>query len=160
MKKRRQSQAGMTLVELMLASGILATTLTMIFTSMIGISVVGRINDSRLQAVAAVSGVIEEINGLPFSELLTYVPPNDLHAPGVYHQVQVEFVVSGDSDSGSESTSTSVETITIPVGADFDVDEDLNMQNGPVEVRVTLTWQEESGHVFQFKTSTMKGQIP
>lgn len=155
MKRTTKNEAGMSLIELMFATGILAGTLSMVFTSLIGISVVGTTNEGRLRAATTVASVLEEVNALSFADTLKYAPPSDLSAPGVYHQVQVEMLLSSSSGDDEESPGTAVVT-ALPVATGFNT----TSVPDPVEIRVTLTWQEQNGRIYQVNGSTIKGKVP
>ena len=149
MDKIRREEAGMTLLELMFACGIAATALSLIFGSLISISVVGRINESRSAAVTALDSVMEEIRSIPYGELLTYFPPDDIEGPGTHRVVEVACLIPGGGENEGESYSR------IPLPLEEGTQPILP---NPIEVEVTLTWQEDSGHTFQVKASTLKGR--
>lgn len=141
----RASQRGMTLLELMFACGILAVALSMIFGSLISITIMNRVNAGSTVAISALSSIMEELNTLPFDQIKTYVPP-PLQTPGVQHAVTVELVLPGAG--GGEPT-----TVPIPLPNGFS-----GAIPNPVEIRVTLVWQESSGHAFQLTAATTRGR--
>lgn len=143
--QRRGRKCGMTLLELMFACGILALALSMIFGSLISITIMNRVNAGSTVAISTLSSVMEELNTLPFDQILSYVPP-DLLTPGVQHAVTVELVLPGAG--GSDPT-----TVPIPLPSGFS-----GAIPNPVEIRVTLLWQESSGHTFQLAAATTRGR--
>lgn len=137
---------GMTLIELMFAAGIVAMALAMLFGSLLSLSLMGQVNKSRMDAIASLNTIMEQVNTLPYEALVTFVPPVDSCGPGVSRQVSIQFVVPG-----AEGTDPSLVSIPLPAGY-------ANPIPNPVEVRVTLAWQEQNGYVFQIMASTMKGR--
>lgn len=149
MKKIRRTEAGMTLIELMFACGILAMTLSMIFSSLIGISVIGRLSESRTTASTTLASLIEDIQSMSFNDLVAYVPP-PIEGPGVSHTVEVECVVDAEAEEeGLEEAAT----VPLPIPADYD-----GPLPNPLEVRVKLTWHEANGFTFQASASTLRGR--
>ncbi len=168
MKHKRRRNQGLTLIELMLALGISATALSMMFVSLMTLSVIGQLNESRAMATASVASVLEEVNNLSFAELLEYVPP-ELEVPGVAYAVEVAAVLPGDlygdypdypdypdysREEGWGGTTGGISEETIPLPLDENFDGELP---NPVEIRVVISWEEASGHVFQVTGSTMRG---
>lgn len=157
MKRILRDKAGMSLIELMLATGILAGTMTAVFTSLVAVSVIGTTNESRTRASLALASILEEINVLPFSDVLKYAPPATIKTPGVSHQITVEMLLSAqEDDDESSSQSSNVTTVSLPVATGYNTSQIPN----PVEVRVTLAWQEANGRVYQVRASTIKGKVP
>ncbi len=155
MRRKLQQNSGMTLLELLFASGITATALSMIFGALIGISVMGELNESQALAASTVAGVMEEIRTLSFEELKNYTPPN-LHGPGISYLIQVDAMLPGEgSDTETEAaegtTTSEIKALPLPLPSEFD--EELP---NPLELRVTLTWQEDSGHAFKMTAATLR----
>ncbi|MBP8129634.1 MAG: type II secretion system protein [Candidatus Hydrogenedentes bacterium] len=140
----KRNDAGMTLIELMFACGILALAFSMIFGSLISMSVLGRVAESRTQAATVLASVMEEIRGIPFDDVLQYTPP-DFEGPGVGHSITVECAAAG----GSEGEGPAM--VALPLAADFG-----GKLTNPLEVRVTITWRETSGHTFRASASVLK----
>lgn len=142
MKVSRRSNTGLTLIELLFACGIIASTLTVIFTALIGMGMIQKNNASRLEAVDTLSSVLEEINNTAFTEVLGYVAP-EFEVPGVARTIEVALLKTDGTP------------VKIPmIVSDFKTAEWPNI----VEVQVTLKWQEQDGRVYQIKGSTTKGQ--
>lgn len=142
------NEAGMTLLELMFAAGVVAIALSMVFGSLISISVMGEISESRTAAATALSSVVEEMRTMNLEDLLDYTPPA-IEGPGEQFVVTVELVLSNDSTLTTESE----QLVAVPVADDFD--EDLP---NPLPIRTTLTWQEDTGHVFRTTTTAYLGR--
>ncbi len=144
MRKKAARNAGMTLLEIMFAAGIVAMALAMLFGSLLSLTVVGQVNEGQMAASACMTTLMEEINTLPYESVKAYIPPTSLNGPGVSREVALAFVVPKENGT--------VEYPAIPYTG-----EDKNLPN-PVEVRLTLTWKEENGQVFKMVTSTVKGR--
>ena len=160
MDTRRSNTAGMTLLELMFAAGIVATVLGMVFGSMLTMSKIGDLNESRVAAITALSSVLEEVNTLPFDQVLEYVPP-ELKVPGVGYEVMVELVPPGSHDGYDDGMSPGESYPSYPEqeeeGIPLPISSESQIQiPNPVGVRVTIYWQEESGHVFSVTARTLK----
>ncbi len=141
----KQRNQGMTLIELMFAAGIIAMALSMLFGSLISLSLMGQVNKSRMDAIASLNNVMEQVNTLPYEGLQTFVPASDPYGPGVSRQVTIQFVVP-------QASGTPL-LVPLPLPSNY-----ANPIPNPVEVRVTLSWQEQNGYVFQIMASTMKGR--
>jgi len=128
MKRTTKDEAGMSLIELMFATGILAGTLAAVFTSLVGISAIGTTNENRTRAAITLASVLEEINALPFSEAIKYAPPTALSVPGISHQVSVAMLLPSDGDEEN--------TAAIPMAAGFDTTQALLRPN-PARLRST-----------------------
>ena len=156
MKKFRHARLGMTLIEVMWASGVLAIALALLMGSVISISVVGAINEGQTQAISALSSVLEELKTMPFEDVLTYTPP-DLACPGKSFMVTVSLVIPPDTEE-SESEESEPHVIALPLPPDGPTSaEELTIPN-PVELHVVLAWEEDNGQIFQVNGSTMKEQ--
>lgn len=149
MRKITANNAGMSLVEIMFAMGILAMTLSLLFGSLISISVVGKVNEEKAVANTAISSTLEALRGMPLKDLLLYTP--DLpEKPGVERTVSLECY----DDDG----------VAIPMPMDLAVDENGVLQEAlpdlpnPLEVKVTMLWTNEKGHVFKSYATTSVGR--
>jgi len=146
MTRNPANNAGMSLVEVMFAMGILATTLSLLFGSLISISVVGKINEEKAVANTALSSTLEELRGKPLKDLLLYAPDTP-DKPGVERSVLLECY---DEDGTA---------IELPMDLAVDPDsgallEALPSLPNPLEVKATLLWTNEKGHVFKAYATT------
>jgi len=133
----------MTLLELMIASGMLALALSMIFGSLISISVVGDISESRVNAANAVAGVLEQVRQKSLTDLAQFTPVLD-SGPGVRRTVTLEcYDNNGDA-------------VSLPLPAE--AQSQLAALPNPLEVKATLIWEDERGRVFSTYTSTYVGR--
>lgn len=147
MQRRRKRNAGMTLIEVMFAAGVVAMALAILFGSLISISLIGRLNQGQMAATTALSTVMEELRTLSYAELLEYTPP-ELTGLGIEHVVTVECLLGGEGEGEGAGT-----TVALPLPEDF-----TGTLPNPVEIRVTLTWREETGHAYEMVASTVRGQ--
>jgi type II secretory pathway pseudopilin PulG len=146
MKRNPANNAGMSLVEVMFAMGILATTLSLLFGSLISISVVGKINEEKAVANTALNSTLEELRGMPLKDLLTYAPETP-GMPGVERSVLLECY---DDDGAA---------VELPMDLAVDPDsgallEALPDLPNPLEVKATLLWTNQKGHVFKAYATT------
>ena len=75
MNPRLTDESGLTLLELMLAAGVLALALAFLFGSLITMSLASGLTENRASAVTHLASVLEEIRGLSYNEMLAYEPP-------------------------------------------------------------------------------------
>lgn len=123
---------GFSLLELTFASGILAMALSLLFGSLITIMVVARLNEERAIANTHLSSVLEQVRGMSVDELMEIEPPA-FDQPGVRRAVSlVCFDVEGNM-------------VELPLIGDA---EPPDLPN-PLEVKATLLWSNDKGHVFE-----------
>jgi len=133
--------AGMTLVELMIAASVIAMALIFALGSIINISETSSLNADQVGAAAAVSSLLEELRAMPFNDLLDFDPLPPVGAtPGTMAVMAVCFDADGaahalpyDADMG-------------PAAADLP---------NPLEVQVTVTWQDRMGRPMQMRSSSL-----
>ena len=140
MKTTLKNTAGMSLVEVMLAAGTLATALSLLFGSLMSIAIIGEISEETVAAQLELGSVMEDLNELTSSNLMTYNPPN---SDGLFKTSTVLmecYLADG----------TAV-PIPLPAG------QAMPALPSPVEVKVTFAWQNDTGHVFQVSAARMIG---
>ena len=71
----RIKRAGFTLLELMFASGVLATALAILFGSLITMYTLSEVNEGRARASNHLSSLLEQVRSLPLNEALTLNVP-------------------------------------------------------------------------------------
>ena len=144
--KRKQRQritrqdAGVTLLELMFAAGVMALALSMLFGSLIGINLMGEVAEGRTRAAAAMSSVMEELRTSSFDDILDFAPTPIDH-PSATFGIQVDAVDDGDN------------LVTLPLGENATA----TFPN-PTELQVTVVWTTPQGRVYSISSSTMKGR--
>lgn len=150
MTRRTANNAGMSLVEVMFAMGILATTLSLLFGSLISISIVGQLNEEKAVANTALNSTLEELRGKSLKDLLLYVPESP-EKPGVERTVLLE-CYDGDGVAVELPMDLAVDAST---GALLEPLPDLP---NPLEVKATLLWTTAKGHVFKAYATTSVGR--
>lgn len=149
MKRLLSENGGMSLIEITFAMGILATALSLLFGALINITVIGHLNEDKAIANTALSTILEEMRGASLAEIVTYTPEVPAH-PGVEQVVVLECF---DADATA---------LTLPLALDLDENGNpvgpLPDLPNPLEVKATLLWTNESGHVFQASTTTSLGR--
>lgn len=142
-KDRRR---GMTLIEVMMAVGVLAFSFSIVYGSLITLYTLGRVNEDRVLAVSAVSSLLEEIQAMDLTALADYSAPK-VTMPGVDHWVTAEVVAAPESE-GDEP-----KTFALPLK-----ETSLSDLPNPAEVRVTLYWEDAEGRLYKFRASTMRSR--
>ncbi len=150
MTRHPSNNSGMTLIEIMFAMGILATTLSLLFGSLISISVVSRLNEEKAVANTTLNSTLEELRGKPLKDLLFFVPETP-EMPGVERTVSLECY----DDDGT--------VLALPLDLEIDADsgallEPLPDLPNPLEVKATLLWTDQKGHVFKTCATTSVGR--
>lgn len=145
MKRKPTSQSGMSLLEITFAAGIMATALSLLFGSLISISLLGRLNEDKAVANTALASVLEEVRTMEFTDLMTYTPESPAH-PGKERVVTLACYTADGS------------AIELPLAADEEGNVDIPDLPNPLEVRVSLLWSNEKGHVFQSHATTSVGR--
>lgn len=127
--------AGMTLLELMIAAGIMSTALVMLMGSIMSISATGAAAEDRTIARAHLSGVMEELSTTNFDTLLAYQPP-------AFDGLMNETIMVSFTDS--EGT-----IVQVPIDPN-----DLEaLPPNPVEIQVTVTWNTSAGRANAVRAS-------
>jgi len=145
MKRRVQrNAAGVTLLELMFASGVLAVSLAMLFGALVSINVLGGVSEERAVAASEIAGVLEHLRTLDYADLVAYQLPWSVTEPGTERALVVECF---DADGGSLTL-----PLSVPEG------EDPPVLPNPLEVKVTLLWANENGRAHVMSASTEIGR--
>lgn len=139
-----KSNSGMSLLELTFASGILAMALSLLFGSLISITLVARINEDMAIANIELANVLEEIRTMTLEELKDYEPPA-LEKPGTKQAVSLVFY-----DEFNEQ-------IPLPLSEDDGDKLDSPELPNPLELEATLLWSNEKGHMFRSSATTLVG---
>ena len=125
----------MTLLELMVAAGVLLVTFSMFFTSLVSSTNAAEITNSQTLAVTRVMSVVEEIHGLDTETLMTYVPPQ-CSGLGVWERIQVSVTDSSGAD------------VVLPAST-------VPILTNPCNVKVTITWADEAQRSYSLTVSTL-----
>jgi type II secretory pathway pseudopilin PulG len=127
---------GMTLLEVMIACGIMGVALVMLMSSLINISATGSSAEERAMAASHASSVLEEVHATDRTGLLAYRAPT---FRGLRREtITVQYV----------NTAGGLVTLPVATGAVPPA-----MPN-PVEVRVRSQWQSKDRHFYRVAAST------
>jgi type II secretory pathway pseudopilin PulG len=138
MNPRLTNESGLTLLELMLAAGIMALALASLFGSLVTVSVAGGLTEDRAVAVTHLSSVVEEIRSLSYNELLAYLPPTFNNLATTEH-ITIECM---KSDGTALQLPVDPASLTTPLP-------------NPLEVRCTVAWNDPRGRSLHFRASQM-----
>jgi type II secretory pathway pseudopilin PulG len=138
MNRQHNNESGMTLLELMLAGGVIALALTFVFGSLVTISMAGNLTQDRGVGVTHLATVMEELKGLTYAELLAYRPPT-FQGLGPGETVAVDCYQDDDTP------------LRLPVNPASLV----NPLPNPLRVQCTVTWHDERGHNFRITGSEL-----
>lgn len=133
---RWKQQAGMTLIEVTLATGVMALTLSLLFGSLVNMKSLGDITRDGTRATMVLENTLELVRTISPSNLMaSNLSVTD--GPGVSRTIQVKVVNGSGTWITLPSASTAIGTMP-----------------NPVEVQVTIIWRDERGHVFSRSAST------
>ena len=138
--RRREAQEGLTLLELSIASGIMAAAFVLVVGALIGVSATNTFTQERTIATGQLTTVLEELHGSTFDQVLAYQPPGVQGLGGV-----VTSVVCLDSNGN---------LVPLPIVSGAVADALPN----PVEVQVRVTWRDLAGRMQTCTASTLIGR--
>ncbi|MFO7775345.1 MAG: prepilin-type N-terminal cleavage/methylation domain-containing protein [Candidatus Hydrogenedentota bacterium] len=133
-KAKRRNDAGMTLIELMIAAGIMTVAFVLLFGSIISISTTGQMTEDRALAAAHMGTITEELQGLGWDEFLAYEPPA-LGGLGTGAQINIELI---DTSGANETVLGALPTTHSDLATAF--------PPNPIEARITVSWLDTKGH--------------
>lgn len=125
----------------MIAASIMVIGLVLLFGSFFTVSETADISQSRAEAMACLSSVLEEMRGLNYEQLLAYQAPAFQNLPGN----TVISVQAFGADGGA---------VALPVSRDA-LDEPLP---NPCEVQATVVWSDRRGRRLTTRLSAMVGR--
>ena len=144
--------AGLTLVEIMVATGVLVTALVMVMGAMLHMMEWQRATEEQHSALNTTTSIIEEMRNMNTEDLLVYNPNIALYqaqAEGLARrtpQIQLQIDVI-NPDTGT--------TWQLPATQDGDEAKVLADQlPDPYKVRVIITWHDSRGHLRRAETTT------
>lgn len=148
-KRRHKSNAGFTLVELIIASGVIGVAMAMAMGSLISVSTAQRTTEADAVATALVTSVLEEIrNTSSINDVFEYVAP-DLSNLGLGSGVAVTMVCV---DTGGNE-------VALPLTADVDGNVVVPTLPNPAEIRATIQWIDQEGRVRAVQASTFHRRL-
>ena len=137
MTKCQSSEAGFTLVEVIIAAGVIGMAMAMTMGSLMSVATAQRTSETDAMAAAYASSVLEEVREGSMNALLGYVPPK-LRGLGSSAVVTVSCI-----DTGGQS-------VALPLANGAAEPELPN----PTQVDVTITWADSSGRVRALTTTS------
>lgn len=74
-KQRQHQERGMTLLELMIAAGIMAVGLVAIFGSLLSLTDTSNLSEERSAGMAQVGSLVEDFRTMSYDDMMAYEPP-------------------------------------------------------------------------------------
>ena len=133
-------ESGMTLLELVIAAGILGVGFTLLIGSLLSITVASASSEDRATGASHIATVLEEIRAGSQADFIAYLPPA-LEELGAGEQVSIVCFAADGSEVAVPVTSGSV----------------ADALPNPVEVQVTVTWLDPQGRSVSTSASTFVG---
>jgi prepilin-type N-terminal cleavage/methylation domain-containing protein len=140
-----RADSGFTLLELMLAAGVMAIALAMLFGSVIAVGGLGKLAEDRASAAAELTSSLERVRAMSYAGLLQYSPVKPLH-PGVSRNLIIE--IFNGSGASFKLPYMSPPALSAPAPS-------LPEFPNPLEVRVTLVWEDTLGRAYSMQASTL-----
>lgn len=134
---RWKAEDGLTLIELMMAAGVVLVGIVMAMSAIVTIAQTSASNEELAIARSHLATVAENLHNAPLETVLAYTPPA-LDGLGVNETVTVSI---------AQADGTLVET---PVAADYNSG---GLPN-PLEVRIDVTWRTAAGRVITEQITT------
>jgi len=135
-KRRIRSDAGFTLVELIIASGVVGLSMAMAMGSIMSVATAQRTTEADAMATALVTSVLEEIRGTTsIDDVYTYVAP-DITNLGLGSTAVVSVAC----------VDTANNVIPLPLTASPGAADIVEPTiPNPVEIQVTIQWMDQEG---------------
>ena len=140
-KRCRRNDAGVTLIELVFAAGVLAVALSTMVGALLTLTVMGDVAEGRTQAMTALASVMEQTRAA---------------GPQALAQTPVPMEVDGQTMAVSmEIINPNGENMSVPV--QLDADGNMPTLPDPLEVEVTVMWEDKRGRVYSTRAATILG---
>ena len=136
-----QNTQGMTLLEVMIAAGLMAVALVIIMGCIVSISATSELSEDQAMAAATITSVLEELHSSSFDQVMTYQPPSTTEL-GASAGVTVTCF---DGSGNGYGLPLNPATLTSPLP-------------NPVEVQVTVVWRDKMGRPCTLRGSTFCGR--
>ena len=118
----------MSLLELMLAVGVMTLTLSYVFGSLLAVTTAGGVTEGRGVAAAQLTSVLESMQGLSYDALIACQPPALTALRG--ERVTLECF---KADGTTLTLPTTYTLLATPLP-------------NPLQIRCTVSWQDDPGH--------------
>lgn len=156
MPKITGNNAGMTLLELTIATGIMTVALAMSFGGVLSMVSVGRLSEEQEIATTHLATVMEELRTCNIEDIIAYEPPY-LEGLGEEVYVALEYV----NEEGN--------VVALPAAAGSEGEGEGEGEDGvgavdpaslpnPLELRVEITWLGERGREYSMDASAIFGR--
>jgi type II secretory pathway pseudopilin PulG len=135
--RKRASEGGFTLIELMIAAGITMIGFVLMFSAIVNVSTVATINEDEAQSALLTSSLLEDIRNMSTAQLAAYQAPA---LPGVGTSASIQVFAYNDEGNA----------VALPL------DEGGSMTSfpNPTEIQVVLTWTDHAGRTNSVHSST------
>lgn len=170
MKRRFRDESGVTLLELMMAAGIMAMALSMLFGGLISVSSMGDVAEEREAASTVITSITEELSDtMDFEDLLSYLPPYfadigknpptiemecyDANGAAIPMPILVTQTTTESSEGEGEGESVTESSGDLVQASGLSLD--LSTLPNPLEVKITVTWENSRGHILPLSSSAM-----
>jgi len=120
--------SGMTLLELMLAVGVMTLTLSYVFGSLLAVTAAGGVTEGRCVAVTELTSVLESMQGMSYDALIACQPPARTALRG--EGVTLECF---KADGTALTLPTTYALLATPLPS-------------PLQIRCTVSWLDDRGH--------------
>jgi len=134
--------SGMTLLEVLIASGVMAIALVFTIGSILSVSSTTGLSEDQAIATATISSVLEELRSMTFDEVLAYQPAPPARSGMILAGMMVDCF---DASGAPLALPVDVSTLGAPLP-------------NPLEVRVTVAWRDEFGRPFVMSSTAYFGQ--
>ena len=132
---RAGGEAGLTLLELMIAAAIMGMAFVYLFGSIVSIANLGASTHKRAIAQSQISSILENVRLLSYAQLKAYTAPA-VQGLGAGATARVDCYNAAGT------------ALTLPVPL-------ITVLPNPVEVRVTVTWRDDRGRTSSLSESSM-----
>lgn len=119
--------SGMSLLELMLAAGVLTLTLSYVFGSLMAVTAAGGVTEGRAVAATELTSVLESMQGMSYDTLIACQPPARTALRG--ERVTLECF---KADGTALTLPTTYALLATPLPS-------------PLPIRCTVSWQDDRG---------------
>jgi len=136
--KRRR---GFTLIELMIASGVVAMSMGVMFGSLVSIGALGQVAEGKTEATAYMMSVLEQVRTMPRATLFSYTPLAPPQDPGFTMALALDALKS-DGTSVRLPLASQATGSTLP---------------SPFAVRATVVYTTPRGYMYSVTSTTYAG---
>lgn len=129
-RARRHGEEGLTLIELMMAAGVVLIGIVMTMSAILAISQTTASNEDLTKARSHLATVAEDLRSRALEDIVAYTAPA-MEGLGAFETISISVVDSGGN------------LVPVPVAANYD----SSALPNPLQVRITVTWRSGAGRV-------------